>query len=126
MAHVDSGRKDSQGGPYIACDIDGDTGRNEKDEDRQRNKARDFGRKACVQADMMSITWVTTCPKEHIALNARQFHVVAQTYFGVGQTCLTGLIGQTIRQKARRGKKVREMECDAYGEKMVKATLLGA
>jgi hypothetical protein len=75
----------------------------------------DFGRKAWVRADMMSNTWVTTCPKEHNALNARQFRVVAQTYFGVGKTCLTGLVGQQIRQKAGRGKKVREAECDACG-----------
>ena len=45
----------------------------------------DFGRKAWVHADMMSITWVTSYPKEHIALNAKKFLVVAQTYFGVGR-----------------------------------------
>ena len=41
----------------------------------------DFGKKTWIPADMMSNTWVTTCPKEHIALNARQFPVVARTYF---------------------------------------------
>ncbi len=48
---------------------------------RQRDLT-DFGRKAWIHADMMSSTWVTACPKEHNALNARQFPVVAQTYFG--------------------------------------------
>ena len=74
----------------------------------------------------MSNTWVTTCPKEYNALNARQFPVVAQTYFGVGQSCLVGLVGQMTRQKAGRGKTVRETECDAFGENMVKVTLPGA
>ena len=60
----------------------------------------DFGRKAWIQLDMMSSTWVTTCPKDHNALNARQFPVVGHTYFGVGQTCLVGLVGHLIRQKA--------------------------
>ncbi len=36
------------------------------------------------------------------------------------------MVGQTIRQKADRGKKDREIECDAYGENLVKATLHGA
>jgi hypothetical protein len=85
-----------------------------------------FGRKAWIQAGMMSIAWVTACPKEHNELNVMQFPVVAQTYFGVGQTGLVGLVGQTIRQKAGRGKSVRETECDAYGENLVKATLPGA
>jgi hypothetical protein len=85
----------------------------------------DFGRKAWTQVDKMSNTWVTTCPKEHSALNAMQFLVVAQTYFGVGQACLVGLVGQKIRQKARRGKTARETECDAYGKNQVKATLPG-
>jgi hypothetical protein len=92
---------------------------------RDRDHA-DFGRKAWVHVDRMSITWVATCPKEHIALNAMQFSVAAQTYFGVGQTCLIGLVGQKIRPKARRGMNVRETECDAYGENLVKATLPGA
>jgi hypothetical protein len=73
----------------------------------------------------MRSTWVTACPKEHNALNAKQFHVVAQTYFGVGHTCLAGLIGHTIRKKARRGKKIRKTERDAYGKTLVKATLHG-
>jgi hypothetical protein len=71
----------------------------------------------------MSSTWVRACPTKHIALNAKQFSVVAQTYFGVGQACLVGLVGQKIRQKAGRGKTVRETECDTYGENLVKATL---
>jgi hypothetical protein len=36
---------------------------------------------------------------------------------------MIGLIGQKIRQKARRGKKIRETECDAYGEKTGKGYL---
>jgi hypothetical protein len=87
---------------------------------------KDFGRKAWIHADKMSNTWVTTGPKEHNALNARQFPVVAQTYFGVGQTCVFGLVGQKIRQKAGRGMSVRETECDVFGENLVKATLPGA
>ena len=42
------------------------------------------------------------------------------------QQCLTGLVGRYIRQKAGGGRKDRETECDAYGEKLVKATLPGA
>ena len=49
----------------------------------RRRDHTDFGRKAWRQVDSMSNTWVTTCPKEHIALNAKQFPVVAKTYFGV-------------------------------------------
>ena len=52
--------------------------------------------------------------------------MVVQTYFGVQQQCLTGLVGQFIRQKAGGGRKDRETECDAYGENLVKATLLEA
>ena len=73
------------------------------DNDIRRRDHMDFGKKAWIQADKMSSSWVTACPKEHIALNARQFHVVVQTYFGVGQSCFVGLVGQTIRQKAGRG-----------------------
>jgi hypothetical protein len=86
-----------------------------------RRDHTDFGRKACIQADKMSNTWVTTCPKEHSALNARQFPVVAQTYSGVGLTCLIGLVGQKIRQIS-----MRETKCDAYRKNLVKATLPGA
>jgi hypothetical protein len=96
------------------------------DNDIRRKDHTDFGMKAWIQADKMSNSWVTTCPKEHTALNVRQFHVVVHTYFGVGQSCLVGLVGQTIRQKAGRGMPVRETECDAYGKNLVKTTLPGA
>ena len=43
----------------------------------KRRDHADFGRKAWAQADKMSNTWVTSCPKEYIALNARQIPVVA-------------------------------------------------
>jgi hypothetical protein len=66
-----------------------------------------------MQSDKSSNAWVTVCPKEHSGLNARQFPVVVQTYFGVEQQCLTGLVGQYIRQKARGGRKDRETDCDA-------------
>ena len=96
------------------------------DNDIRRRDHMDFGKKAWIQADKMSSSWVTACPKEHSALNARQFPVVVQTHFEVGQSCLVGLVGQAIRQKAGRGMSVRETECDAYGENLVKATLPGA
>ena len=88
----------------------------------QRDQS-DFGRKAWMQSDKSSNAWVTPCPKEHKGINARLFPVVVQTHFGVGQHCLTGLVGQYIRQKTGKGKKDRETECDAYGENLVKATL---
>jgi hypothetical protein len=103
-----------------------DTRRVKFDRDIRKGDQTDFGRKAWIHADKISSSWVTTCPKEHGALNARQFPVVVQTYFGVGQSCLVGLVEQTIRQKAGRGMSVRESECDAYGENLVKATLPGA
>ncbi len=81
---------------------------------RQRVQS-DFGRKAWMQSDRSSNAWVTTCPKEHNGLNARPFPVVVHAYFGVGQHCLTGLVGQYIRQKTCKGKKDWETECDAYG-----------
>jgi hypothetical protein len=96
------------------------------DNDIRKRDHTDFGKKAWIQADKMSNTWVTSCPKEHSSLNARQFPVVAQTYFGVRQSCLVGLVGEMIRQKAGRGMTVRETECDAFGENLVKATLPGA
>ena len=43
MAHVDSKIRGSQGGTSIACDIDCDTGRNQKDEDRQRDTGQRLG-----------------------------------------------------------------------------------
>ena len=52
--------------------------------------------------------------------------MVVQTYFGVEQQCLTGLVRQYIQQKVGGGRKDRETECDAYGENLVKATLPGA
>jgi hypothetical protein len=103
-----------------------ETRRAKIDRDMRGRDQTDFGRKAWMQADKMSSAWVTACPKEHSALNARQFPVVVQTYFGVGQSCLVGLVGQKIRQKAGRGMSIRETECDAYGENLVKATLPGA
>ena len=96
------------------------------DNEIRRRDHTDFGRKAWIQADKMTIAWVTACPKEHNALNARHFPVVPQTYFGVGQSCLVGLVGHTIRQKAGRAMTARETECDAFGENLVKATLPGA
>ncbi len=84
----------------------------------------DFGRKAWIQCDRNSIAWATACPKEHSALNRRQFPIVCQTYFGVQQSCLAGLQGHPILQKSgRKGKRNRETECDIYGENLVKATL---
>jgi len=83
----------------------------------------DFGRLAWIQSDKSSSAWVTTCHKEHNKLTDRQFPVVAQTYFGVGQQCLVGLVRLHIRQKTRRGKEFRETECDAFGENLVQATL---
>jgi hypothetical protein len=51
---------------------------------------------------------------------------MAQTYFGVPQQCLEGVVGQTILQKSgRRGRQQRETLCDPYGENLVKATLPG-
>ena len=95
------------------------------DTDIKSKDHTDFGRKAWIQAHRMSNSWVTACPKEHNALNARQFPVVAQTYFRVGLSYLVGLVGQTIRQKVGRGISVRDTECDAYGENLVKASLPG-
>jgi len=57
-------------------------------------------------------------------LNARQFPVVAQTYFGVKQRCLEGLVGQSIRQKSGGNRPNIQTTCDAYGENLVKSTLL--
>jgi hypothetical protein len=74
-----------------------ETGRKKIDREIRGMDQTDFGKKAWVQSYIMSIKWGTTCPKEHISLKARQFPVVAHTYFGVGQACLNGLIGQKIR-----------------------------
>jgi len=56
----------------------------------------EFQRKSWMQIDMPSSAWATACPKEHSALNARHFLVVAQTYFGVPQQCLEGVVGHAI------------------------------
>ncbi len=72
-------------------------------------KARDhmeFARKAWMQSNRNISAWVTACPKEHNALNARQFHVVAQTYFGVAQQSLEGLARHKILQKSGRGEDI--------------------
>ena len=53
-----------------------ETRRRKIDGEIRKRDHTDFGRKAWIQADMMSNTWVTTCPKEHSALNAGQFPVV--------------------------------------------------
>ncbi len=39
--------------------------------------SEDFDRKAWMQIDRNSSAWVTTYPKEHSALNAKQFPIVA-------------------------------------------------
>ena len=79
-----------------------------------------------LQSDRNSNAWVTKFPKEHSSLNAGQFPVVCQTYFEVPQTCLEELEGQPILQKSgRRGRRSKEIACDAYGENLVKATLPG-
>jgi hypothetical protein len=86
----------------------------------------DFVRKAWMQSNRNNNAWVTACPKEHSSLNAGQFPVVCQTYFGVSHTCSEGLGGHPILQKSgRKGRSNRETECDAYGENLVKATLPG-
>jgi hypothetical protein len=59
-----------------------------------------FERKAWLQRDRNINAWVTSCPKEHNSLDARQFPVVCQPYFGMPQTCLEGLEGQPILKKA--------------------------
>jgi hypothetical protein len=43
----------------------------------------EFQRNAWMQIDRSSSAWVTACPKEHSSLNARQFPVMAHTYFAV-------------------------------------------
>ena len=56
-----------------------ETRRMKIDREIMRRDHTDFGRTAWIQATTMSNTWVTSCPEEHNALNARQFPVVAQT-----------------------------------------------
>ena len=93
-----------------------ETRRMKVDIEIRRRDQTNFGRKAWIHAVRRSSTWVTTCPKEHNALNARHFPVSAQTYFGVRQTCLVGFIGQKIRQKVGRRMSVRGTKCDAFGK----------
>ncbi len=54
---------------------------------------QEFERKAWMHEDKYSSAWVTACPKEHNALTGKQFPVVVQTYFGVEQQCLHGMVG---------------------------------
>jgi hypothetical protein len=113
----------SQGGISGIMD---DNRRHKLDKELKALGHSEFQRKAWMQIDRSSSAWVTACPKEHSALNARQFPVMAQTYFGVPQQCLEGMVGQTILQKTgRRGRQQRETLCDPYGENLVKATLPG-
>jgi hypothetical protein len=49
--------------------------------------------------------------------------VVAQTYFGVAQECLKGLVGKAIQQKSGGGREVKIARCDEFGENLVKANL---
>ncbi len=73
----------------------------------------EFQRKAWMQIDKSSSAWVTACPNKHTALNARQFPIMAQTYFGVAQQCLKGMVGQAILQKSgKKGQPMRETVCD--------------
>jgi len=82
-----------------------------------------FERKAWYYSGKFRSAWVWACPKEHTNLNARQFVVVAQTYFGFRQECLRGLEGHTIQQKAGGGKDDTISEYDPLGENLFKATL---
>jgi hypothetical protein len=84
-----------------------------------------FERNAWYQSQKFSIAWVWTCPKEHSWLNARQFSVVAHTYFGVRQEYLRGLEGKSIQQKAGGGKDDIISVCNPFGENLVNATLPG-
>ncbi len=103
-----------------------DNTRHMVNEHMKGKQKEDFARKAWMQSDKISNAWVTSCPKEHNSLQAGQFPVVCQTYFGVPQTCLEDLQGQPILQKSgRRGRRNRETECDVYGENLVKTTLPG-
>jgi hypothetical protein len=103
-----------------------DNKRNKNDRQMKEMRHSEFQRKAWMQIDRSSNAWVTACPKENIALNASKFPVVAQTYFGVPQQRLEGVVGQAILQKSgRRGRQLRETVCDPYGEILVKATLPG-
>ena len=74
---------------------------------RQRDN---FERKAWMQEDRSSNTWVWTCLNMHCGLNARHFPVVVQTYFGVRQECLNDLVGLDIRQRSGGGREERRIE----------------
>ena len=92
---------------------------------RERNHYN-FERKIWIQSEKNNNAWVWACPKGDLLLNAMQFPVNAQTYFGDKQQCVYGLVGQTIRQKLGGGIPNRQTRCDALGENMVKATLPGS
>ncbi len=66
------------------------------DKEIQAMKQGEFERKAWMQGDKFSSAWVTACPKTHSLISAKQFPVIAQTYFGVAQQCLEGMAGQPI------------------------------
>ena len=80
----------------------------------QERNNNNFERKAWYQSDKTSGVWVCTCPKEYCRLNARQFPVVAQTYFGVKQECHRGLEGMDIQHKSREGREDMKITCDPY------------
>jgi len=65
-----------------------DNKRHRLNEHMKGKQQDDFGRKAWMQSDRNNIAWVTAYPKEHNSLNAGQFPVGCQAYFGVPQTCL--------------------------------------
>jgi hypothetical protein len=73
-----------------------------------------------------NIAWVWAFPKGDLLLDARQFLVVAQTFFGVEQRCLKGLVGQAIRQKSGGSRYDRLTTFDACDENLVKTTLPGS
>ena len=85
-----------------------------------------FDSKAWVHANEFNSAWVWSCPKEHCILNAREFLVVAHTYFGVRHECLRGLEGHAIRQKSGGGRDDTISLCDPFEENLVKATLPGS
>ena len=63
----------TQGSPAATMD---DKRRHRVSEHMKGKEHDDFGRKAWLQSDRNSNAWVTSCPKEHISLNAEQFPVV--------------------------------------------------
>ena len=93
------------------------------DKTQRKRPHTNFERKEWMQSDKNNSAWVWACPRGELTLNARQFSVVAQTFFGVKQRCLEGLVGQPIIQKLGGNKPNRQTSCDAYGENLIKATL---